>query len=362
MKLLITGICGFVGSTFANVLRESFPETDIIGIDNLSRAGAWVNREPLLKTGVRVHHGDVRCESDLASIGPVDWVIDAAAIPSVMAGIDGLASSRQLVEHNLIGTINLLEYCKRHGAGFVLLSTSRVYSLETLAAVKVEARQNAFVPMDLGDLAGFSSSGIAETFSTMPPVSLYGSTKVASEQLALEYGAAFGFPVWINRCGVLAGAGQFGKPDQGIFAFWLHSWFERKPLRYIGFGGAGYQVRDCLHPRDLVPLVMRQIGHGTNKPTSQISGVSSRVYNISGGVASARSLAQLSAWCSNRWQPGVVKTTRESRPYDLPWVVLDSRRAEADWDWQPSLDVDTILSEIADFAERNPSWLGISAN
>ena len=49
-------------------------------------------------------------------------------------------------------------------------------------------------------------------------MSLYGATKLASEQLALEYGSTYGFPVWINRCGVLAGAGQFGRADQGIFA------------------------------------------------------------------------------------------------------------------------------------------------
>ena len=90
-------------------------------------------------------------------------------------------------------------------------------------------------------------------------MSLYGATKLASEQLALEYGGAYGFPVWINRCGVLAGAGQFGRPDQGIFTYWINSWLRRRALGYTGFGGQGYQVRDCLHPADLVPLLERQI-------------------------------------------------------------------------------------------------------
>lgn len=360
MKLLITGICGFVGSALTKVWRESFPDIQLVGIDNLSRPGAWLNRETLIDLGVRVLHGDVRCESDLSSIGQVDWVIDAAANPSVMAGVDGLASSRQLVEHNLIGTINLLEFCKRHSAGFILLSTSRVYSLEPLATLQVEARDEAFVPTDTNVIAGFSAHGISERFPTTPPVSLYGATKVASEQLALEYGNAFGFPVWINRCGVLAGAGQFGKPDQGIFAFWLHSWFEQKSLRYIGFGGAGYQVRDCLHPRDLVPLLVKQITHGANEPKSRVHGVSSRVYNVFGGIVSARSLAQLSRWCGARWQPRTVERSQESRPFDLPWVVLDSRRAEADWDWRPTQDINNILDEIADFACQNRTWLRIS--
>ncbi|MEJ7607467.1 MAG: hypothetical protein WKF37_14675 [Bryobacteraceae bacterium] len=48
-----------------------------------------------------------RIASDIDSPA-VDWIIDAAANPSVLAGIDG-RSSRQVVEHNLISTVNLLE-------------------------------------------------------------------------------------------------------------------------------------------------------------------------------------------------------------------------------------------------------------
>ena len=67
-----------------------------------------------------------------------DWVIDAAANPSVLAGIDGQSSSRQVVENNLGGTVNILEYCKAHHAGLILLSTSRVYSIPQLSSLKVE--------------------------------------------------------------------------------------------------------------------------------------------------------------------------------------------------------------------------------
>jgi CDP-paratose 2-epimerase len=66
-------------------------------------------------------------------------------------------------------------------------------------------------------------------------------------------------PVWINLSGVLAGAGQFSRPDQGIFAFWINSYLRHTPLSYIGFDGTGLQTRDCLHPRDLVPLITGQM-------------------------------------------------------------------------------------------------------
>ena len=79
------------------------------------------------------------------------------------------------------------------------------------SAIRVIEKHSAFVPDPVQAWpTGASVRGIAETFSVQPPISLYGTSKLASETLALEYGAGFDFPVWINRCGVLAGAGQFG--------------------------------------------------------------------------------------------------------------------------------------------------------
>ena len=138
----------------------------------------------------------------------------------------------------MLGTINILEYCKQHRAGFILLSTSRVYSIPQLSDLKVEEFEDAFRPVaDQQFPIGLSAKGVSEDCSTAPPVSLYGSTKLASECLALEYGMDFDFPVWINRCGVLAGAGQFGRADQGIFSYWINAWLRQRPLNYIGFNG-----------------------------------------------------------------------------------------------------------------------------
>ena len=118
----------------------------MIGWDNLSRPGSELNRQSLVKQGIRLFHGDIRNPSDLESLPAVDWLIDAAANPSVLAGVSGQTSSRQLIEHNLIGTVNLLEFCKRIKCGFLMLSTSRVYSLARLASLKMESKTGAFVP------------------------------------------------------------------------------------------------------------------------------------------------------------------------------------------------------------------------
>src|SRR6266542_1881955 len=144
MRLLITGICGFVGSTLARELLNGCEKLQIVGLDNLSRPGSELNRGALKQQGIIVQHGDIRNPSDLETLSAVDWVIDASANPSVLAGVSGVTSSRQLVEHNLVGTVNLLEYCKRFSAGFIMLSTSRVYSLSSLVKLPLEVKNQAF--------------------------------------------------------------------------------------------------------------------------------------------------------------------------------------------------------------------------
>src|ERR1035441_9663645 len=285
MRILITGICGFAGSAIVEALLERREGLSIAGIDNLHRPGSETNRLRLRKLGVKFVHGDIRAASDVESLPATDWVIDAAANPSVLAGLQGGFSSRQLFEHNLASIVNVLEYCKAHRAGVLLLSSNRVYSIPALVSLPLHYGPDAFELDASANLPpGASTRGIGVDFSTRAPVSLYGSTKLACEAVALEYGEAFGFPVWVDRCGVLAGQGQFGTPEQGIFAYWLNAHLRRRPLKYIGFDGAGKQVRDALHPRDLAALLdaqMRQDRTGGQ-----------RIYTAGGGAANAMSLMQ----------------------------------------------------------------------
>lgn len=354
MRVLITGVCGFVGSTLANVLPEYRSGLEIFGVDNLGRAGSELNRRSLQQRGVRFLHADIRQSSDTEELPQVDLVVDAAANPSVLAGVSGAGSSRQLVEHNCFGTVNLLEYCRRTGAAFSMISTSRVYSIDALSRLPLTAVGDRFVPDTVQRCQpGLTDRGISEEFSTGAPVSLYGATKLASEVLALEYGWTYGFPVWINRCGVLAGAGQFGRADQGIFSYWIHSWCQRMNLKYLGFGGLGYQVRDCLHPRDLVPLLLAQFAadSGYGGP---------RVMNVSGGLKSSVSLRELSGWCQDRFGGHAVESDATERRFDLPWVVLDYGLAAEVWSWHPQMSWQQICEEIAVHAESHPDWMQLS--
>lgn len=354
MRILISGICGFTGSAIARALAAQGGGYEISGFDNFIRPGSEGNRAELSRLGIRLVHADARAASDIDALPACDWVVDAAANPSVLAGLDGLSSSRQVVEHNLGGTVNLLEYCKRSRAGFILISTSRVYSVAPLAALGVQVSEGAFKPEGAALPAGISALGVSESFPTAAPVSLYGATKLASEALALEYGEAFSLPVFINRCGILAGAGQFGRADQGIFAYWINSHLRRRPLKYIGFEGKGHQVRDCLHPADLVPLLVAQFA----APKIDRG---DRVVNVGGGAQSAISLLQLTEWCADRFGPHPVAADLSQRPFDIPWMVLDPSKAGRVWGWKPRTPLQSVLEEIAVHAGTHPDWLERSA-
>jgi CDP-paratose 2-epimerase len=350
VRILITGICGFVGTAVAEALLERREGLAISGIDNLHRPGSEINRVRLRKRGVKFIQGDIRLASDFEPLPAADWVIDAAANPSVLAGLAGNVTSRQLFEHNLASMVNVLEYCKAHQAGLILLSSSRVYSISALRSLPLKPGNDAFHLDHAADLpTGVSTRGIGADFSTRAPVSLYGGTKLACEAMALEYGEAFGFPVWIDRCGVLAGPGQFGTPEQGIFAYWINAHLRRRTLRYIGFDGTGKQVRDALHPRDLAGLLDLQMRR--ERTGGQ------RIYTAGGGPDNTMSLAQLTAWCDARFSPFEVTADMKERPYDIPWVVMDNADCERHLGWQPDTPMAALLKEIAVHAEQNPDWL-----
>ncbi len=86
-----------------------------------------------------------------------------------------------------------------------------------------------------------------------------------------------------------------------------------------------------------------------------------RVANVSGGIKSARSLRQLTEWCDAQFGSHPVASDPKPRPFDLPWVVLDSALAAETWGWQPQTAPETIFEKIAIHAKAHPDWLQISS-
>lgn len=334
---LITGGAGFIGTHLACRLKETRENIAVIALDNLKRRGSEANLSKLKAHGVRFLHGDIRNKEDLFAAGRFDVLIDCSAEPSVLAGYQG--SSDYVVNTNLLGTINCLELARVQDAGFVFLSTSRVYPFKTVNAIAFTETDTRFDIAPEQILPGISEWGISEAFPLDGARTLYGATKLCSELMIQEYVDAFGLRAVINRCSLITGPGQMPKIDQGVVALWAAQHVLEGRLDYIGFGGAGKQVRDMLHVEDLFVLVDRQL--------DLLADISGDVYNVGGGAANSISLLELTRLCrkacGRRFPIGSIS---ENRPGDVRLFVTDARRAASRFAWQPAVGRQAIVDGL----------------
>jgi len=337
MRVLVTGGAGFIGANVALGLAARHPGWEVITLDNLRRRGAELNLPRLRDAEVRFAHGDIRILEDLLEIGDVDALVECSAEPSALAGVDGTPD--YVVKSNLVGAYNCLELARRRGAFLVFLSTSRVYPVATLAGLGLREAETRFEIAPEQPMSGASEHGIAEEFPLDGARTLYGTTKLSAELLIDEYRASYGLRAVIDRCGVIAGPWQMGKVDQGVFTYWMLAHHFGWPLRYIGFGGAGKQVRDLLHVDDLLDLLDEQIAAPGRWDGARV--------NVGGGRECSLSLLETTALCAeitgNTIEMGSVS---ENRPGDVPVYVSDCRRLFSLSQWRPQRGPRRILEDI----------------
>ena len=165
-----------------------------------------------------------------------------------------------------------------------------------------------------------------------------------------EYVNAYGLRAIINRCGVLAGPGQFGKVDQGVFTLWVANHYFKKPLKYTGFGGKGKQVRDLLHPHDLFALVVKQL--------PQMGKFSGQVFNVGGGYKVSTSLVELTSLCEQVvGNKTVIEEEAESSMVDMPLYISDHSKASDSFDWIPERSLSLIVEDITRWIRENHEQL-----
>jgi CDP-paratose 2-epimerase len=73
------------------------------------------------------------------------------------------------------------------------------------------------------------------------------------------------------------------------------------------------------------------------------------------------SLRQLTDWCDYAFGTHAIDADATPRPFDIPWMVLDSAKATRLWSWRPQTPTASILEEIAAHARSHPEWLDLSA-
>ena len=348
MRVLVTGGAGFIGASVCMALARRHADWTVVSMDNLKRRGSELNLPRLRSAGVTFHHGDVRNPDDLFTIGDIDALVECSAEPSVMAGVGG--SPGYVVQSNLVGAYHCLELARARGAQLVFLSTSRVYPVAQLEALSHVEADERFELAAEQPLPGASPAGISEAFPLAGARTIYGTTKLAAEMLIEEYRAAYGLRAVVDRCGVIAGPWQMGKVDQGVFTYWILAHRLGRPLRYIGFGGNGKQVRDLLHVADLTELIERQL--------TEPAHWDGHVVNVGGGRAGSLSLRETTALCAEITGRVVeVQRSVETRPGDVPLYVSDCTRLFGLTDWRPRRTPREILADIDAWVREHETQL-----
>ena len=342
-NILITGGAGFVGSNLALYLKERIDDVNIICFDNLIRKGSELNVPRLKGVDISFIEGDIRNQEQLLSQRDIEFIIDCAAEPSVLASAQ---NPQYAIDTNFMGTVNCLELSRRESAKMIFVSTNRVYPILPLASIPCCELETRFDWDKSAEGQGYSFAGINEDFSLLGARSLYGASKLCSELILQEQMNLFGIKGVINRCGIIAGPWQFGKVDQGIMTYWLAAHKRKRALKYIGFGGKGKQVRDALHIDDFCELMLMQINN--------IDSVNGEIFNVGGGRENSFSLQELTSSVQNITGVTIdILSEEEARKDDLQIYITDNAKVMKTMGWSPKKSVDDIICDSNSWMDNN---------
>jgi CDP-paratose 2-epimerase len=347
-KWIITGGCGFVGSNLAAALLEDGVE--VVAVDTLVRTGsaenlAWLRSQAARPGAGRFTHvaADTRSRTDVENMFAhhAPGVTAVAHVAGQVAMTTSIDRPRYDFEVNVLGAINVLEAVRLHLPGVVLLfsSTNKVYG--DLCELRHEETSTRWTLPD--QPAGLDEQTALEFHSP------YGCSKGAADQYFLDYHRIFGLKTIVFRHSSMYGGRQWATYDQG----WV-GWFCQEALRQraevdagrevvpFTISGDGKQVRDLLFADDLVRCYRLAALRG-----GEIAG---RAYNIGGGPANSLSLLELFAILRRKVGIELRYERRDWRASDQRVFVADTRKARAEFGFEPRVDVEAGL-------DRTLAWL-----
>jgi UDP-glucuronate 4-epimerase len=296
MKILLTGVAGFIGMHTALALLARGDE--VVGIDSLNAYYDITLKQARLKQleakpGFRFVKADIADRAAMAALFAAEKphrVINLAAQAGVRYGSENPAA---YVDANLVGFGNILEGC-RHAQvqHLVYASSSSVYG------------SNTAMP--------FSEANGADH-----PLSLYAATKKANEGMAHAYAHLYGLPVTGLRFFTVYG--PWGRPDMSLFSF-TKKILAGEPIEVFN---NGQHARDFTYVDDIVEGVVRTLDHvaapdpgfDASQPRPDTSRAPARVYNI--GNNQPVELMYFIACLENALGRKAIKTMLPLQPGDV---------------------------------------------
>ena len=277
MKVLVTGVAGFIGMHCAQRLTARGDE--VVGIDNLSPYySVQLKRDRLKQLRVAFHEIDIANASHLEEIfekAKPEAVLHLAAQPGVRYSLENPGA---YVESNLVGFANLLECCRqRLPRHLVFASSSSVYGA------------NSELPW-------------SESQNVDHPVSLYAATKKSNELMAHAYSHLFGLHATALRYFTVYG--PWGRPDMSPMLF-ANAILDEKPIQVFNQGD---MQRDFTYVDDIVEGTLRVLDRpqpyaiyniGNHQPVGLLDYI----------AALERALGKKARLDMKPMQPGDVKAT-----------------------------------------------------
>lgn len=326
MRVLVTGVAGFIGSFVARNLLDR--GMDVVGIDSLN-----AYYDPALKRA-RVDRlstdARFRFEAmDLSEVAALQQAFQSHAPGRVVhmaaqAGVrHSLTHPEDYVRNNLVATANLLECC-RHGEveHLVYASSSSVYGL------------NRALPLSTHEPADH-------------PAQFYAATKRSTELMVHAYSNLMGMPATGLR--FFSVYGPWGRPDMVLSKF-AKAILEDRPIEVFN---RGEHVRDFTYVEDVAEVVARALERPATPnphfdpmhPDARSSSAPWRLYNVASGtgVSLLRCIALLEA-CLGR------KAHMQMLPLqtgDLTEVTADVSDLERDLGFRPSTPIETGMERFA---------------
>lgn len=315
MRVLITGITGFVGSHLAEELLDHHPDVEVHGM--LRWRSPKENLVNVLKR-IKLHYGDLR---DLSSLLRVLELVKPDAVSHLAAQsfvTTSYYSPVDTIENNICGTFNLLEAVRILGQDPVLhiCSSSEVYG-------QVDA----------------SNVPITET-CPFSPVSPYAVSKVGGDMAAWMYFKAYGLRTIRTRMFTHSGARRGEVFVDSFFAKQIAE-IEQGIIPPVVRVGNLDSVRTFCDVKDTVKaywLIMTKCRPG-------------EVYNIGGKtILSIREMLDLLlGMTSYRGKIRVEQDPELIRPADVTSQIPSAAKFKAETGWEPQIPYEQTLREMLDY-------------